>query len=67
MTACFITGTVMMKMISNTSITSMNGTMLISLITSSVSSAVNPAMAAYPFFMATTFPSLAAVTRAPVT
>src|SRR3990167_5116187 len=44
LTACFITGTVMMKMISSTSITSTSGVMLISFITSSVSSWVPKAM-----------------------
>jgi hypothetical protein len=44
LTACFITGTVMMKMMSSTSITSTKGVMLISFITSSVSSCVPKAM-----------------------
>src|SRR4051812_32492527 len=45
LTACFITGTVMMKMMSSTSMTSTSGVMLISFITSSVSSCVPKAMA----------------------
>src|SRR3990167_6978866 len=44
-TACFMTGTVMMKMMSSTSMTSTSGVMLISFITSSVSSWVPKAMA----------------------
>ncbi|MNH48245.1 hypothetical protein D3C79_1119270 [compost metagenome] len=44
-TECFITGMVMMKMMSSTSMTSTSGVMLISFITSSVSSWVPKAMA----------------------
>src|SRR5450830_1813711 len=44
LTACCITGTVMMKMISSTSMTSTRGVMLISFITSSLSSWVPKAM-----------------------
>ena len=43
-TACWMTGTVMMKMMSSTSMTSMNGIMLISLMTSSLVSCVPMAM-----------------------
>src|SRR3954467_9974832 len=46
LTACFITGTVMMKMMSSTSMTSTKGVMLISFITSSVSSCVPKATSA---------------------
>src|SRR5690349_15029242 len=46
LTACFITGTVMMKMIRSTSMTSTSGVMLISFITSSVSSCVPKATSA---------------------
>src|SRR3954468_10565189 len=46
LTECFITGTVMMKMISSTSMTSTSGVMLISFITSSVSSWVPKAISA---------------------
>jgi hypothetical protein len=69
-TACWITGTVMMKMMSSTSITSMNGIMLISLITSSLLSCVPMAMSrspGQPRFMGSTLPSPPALTRAPVT
>src|SRR4051812_31342584 len=45
-TACFITGTVIMKMMSSTSMTSTRGVMLISFITSSVSSWVPKATSA---------------------
>src|SRR3954470_24560373 len=45
LTACFITGTVMMNTISSTSMTSTSGVMLISFITSPVSSCVPKAMA----------------------
>src|SRR3954462_4419196 len=46
LTACLSTGTVIMKIMSNTSMTSTSGVMLISFITSSVSSCVPKAMSA---------------------
>ncbi|EWS61838.1 hypothetical protein Y695_04525 [Hydrogenophaga sp. T4] len=71
LTACLITGTVMMKMMSSTSMTSMNGIMLISASISSLSSWVPMAMVlssgGQAFFMGRTLPSPPAVTRAPVT
>ncbi len=65
-TECFITGTVMMKTIRSTSMTSTSGVMLISFMTSSVSSCVPKAMSA-PFFIGTTLDGLPLGTRAPVT
>ncbi len=68
LTACFITGTVMMKMMSSTSMTSTSGVMLISFITSSGSSWVPKAMALSPSSAARTRGWFAAAeTRAPVT
>ncbi len=70
LTECFITGTVMMKMMSSTSITSTRGVMLISFITSSASSWVPKAMVQASFFSGSTWallPERALLTRAPVT
>ncbi|MGC3985303.1 MAG: hypothetical protein QM777_11545 [Pseudorhodoferax sp.] len=71
LTACFITGTVMMKMMSSTSMTSTRGVMLISFITSSASSCVPKAMVSASLSSWATMPwrlaSAAVATRAPVT
>ncbi len=63
-----MTGTVMMKMMSSTSMTSTRGVMLISFITSSESSCVPKAMAHQPFLIGSTLAcSPGVLTRAPVT
>ena len=71
LTESFITGTVMMKMMSSTNITSTRGVMLISFITSSLSSWVPKDMVYAPFFSGSTLllslPCFSELMRAPVT